>query len=370
MTFSFQAMQLFQYSGLFEEKAQQLRRDALQLQTAALCGVASTGFLDLMEGFYGVDETPEEQALGDTSSFAEFVSTFRKEKEKEQASVSLSKTKSEVEGEEDRRESDDSDEDADEGSQKPLTLKQKKKSGTKKYPSYCSIAEATLFYPTSSKTVHETGVDNKYIGARENLPQYRGLYCCLYGDCDYGAQVRGATLSHIRRVHLGHAIACKYCPQKAWWQARYWLIHMSEEHPDLPIYEIVNLPPNLEAVKVEPDIFVSEERFEVPVPKEVDTVKPPTKKPRTSPLMSYEEWEQASKEGKLFLLADSPNPNQPRPQAAAIRYRYSAADSTIEEKKEDNAPTYSVASDSQAATVMSQHEGEEFESTETYQIES
>ena len=63
-------MQLFQFSGLFEEKAQQLRRDALQLQTAALCGVASTGFLDLMEGFYGVDESPEEQALGDTSSFA------------------------------------------------------------------------------------------------------------------------------------------------------------------------------------------------------------------------------------------------------------------------------------------------------------
>ena len=38
-------MQLFQYSGLFEMKAQELRRDALRLQTAALCGVASTGFL-------------------------------------------------------------------------------------------------------------------------------------------------------------------------------------------------------------------------------------------------------------------------------------------------------------------------------------
>ena len=115
-------MQLFQYSGLFEEKAQQLRRDALQLQTAALCGVASTGFLDLMEGFYGVDESPEEQALGDTSSFAEFVSTFRKEKERERVSATLSKTKSEVEEEEDQRESDDSDEDAEEGAQKPTTL--------------------------------------------------------------------------------------------------------------------------------------------------------------------------------------------------------------------------------------------------------
>ena len=364
-------MQLFQFSGLFEEKAQQLRRDALQLQTATLCGVASTGFLDLMEGFYAVDESPEEQALGDTSSFAEFVSTFRKEKEKEQASVSLSKSKGEVEDEEDQRESDDSDEDAEGVTQKLLTLNQKKKSGVKQYPSHCSIAEATLFYPTSSKMVHETGVDSKYIGARENLPQYRGLYCCLYGNCDYGVQVRGATLSHIRRVHLGHAIACKYCPQKAWWQARYWLVHMSEEHPDLPVYEIVNLPPNLEAVKVEPDVFIAEERFEVPVPKEIDTAKPPTKKPRTSSLMSYEEWEQASKEGKLFLLADSPNPNQPRPQAAAIRYRFTAeAESTTGDEHEDNPPTYSVASDEQAVSVMSQHEGEDFESTETYQIES
>ena len=64
--------------------------------------------------------------------------------------------------------------------------------------------------------MHETGVDGKFIGAHENLPQYRGLYCCLFKDCDYGGQVRGNTLSHIRRVHLGHAIACKYCPEKAW----------------------------------------------------------------------------------------------------------------------------------------------------------
>ena len=335
-------MQLFQYSGLFEEKAQQLRRDALQLQTAALCGVASTGFLDLMEGFYGVDELPEEQALGDTSSFAEFVSTFRKEKERERVSATLSKTKSEVEEEEDKRESDDSDEDAEEGAQKPTTLKGKKRPITNKYPSVCKIAEATLFYPTSNKTVHETGVDSKYIGARENLPQYRGLYCCLYGNCDYGAQVRGATLSHIRRVHLGHAIACKYCPEKAWWQARYWLIHMSQEHPDLPIYDVLELPPNLEAVKVEPEVLVTEERFEVPVPKELDAAKPAAKKPRTSSLMSYDEWEQASKERKL--LADSSNPNQPRPQAAAIQHEQAEAESTTIEEGEQESLSYYIES--------------------------
>ena len=81
-SFYFQAMQLFQYSGLLEMKAQELCRDALHLQTAALCGVATTNFLDLMENFYGVDETPEEQALGDAASFSAFVAAHKKEKER------------------------------------------------------------------------------------------------------------------------------------------------------------------------------------------------------------------------------------------------------------------------------------------------
>ena len=37
-------------------------------------------------------------------------------------------------------------------------------------------------------------------------------------------------------------------------------------------------------------------------------------------MMTYKEWEEASKEGEVCLLADSSDPNQPRPQAAAIRY--------------------------------------------------
>ena len=76
-------MQLFQYSGLLEMKAQELRRDVLHLQTAALCGVAATNFLNLMENFYAVDETPKEQALGDAASFSTSVAAHKKEKEKD-----------------------------------------------------------------------------------------------------------------------------------------------------------------------------------------------------------------------------------------------------------------------------------------------
>ena len=323
-------MQLFQYSGLFEMKAQELRRDALRLQTAALCGVASTGFLDLMENFYRVEETEEEEVLADTSSFSEFVSAVRKEKVRDKDSELVSKSKVDVEDDEiDIDDEEDSDDEsvASTASEKPKTLKQKKvKLSTNKYPDKCSRDEAQLFFPTSQETMHDTGVPAKYIGSRENLPQYRGLYCCLFDSCDYGAQVRASTCSHIRRVHLGHAIGCHYCPAKGWWQARYWVNHMKSQHPGLPKFEVVVLPPNPEAVKIEPELFVQEEHFTIPVPKsqaEAPVDKPSTKriKREVSQLMSYQEWEAASKEGELYLLADSPNPNQPRPKAEAIRYR-------------------------------------------------
>ena len=115
-------MQLFQYSGLLEMKAQELHGDTLHLQTATLCGVASTNFLDLMENFYGMDETPGEQALGDAASFSAFVAAHKKEKEKDKASKSLSKSKHEIETEEA-----DVGEDVDESNEEPKTPKQKKK---------------------------------------------------------------------------------------------------------------------------------------------------------------------------------------------------------------------------------------------------
>ena len=123
-------MQLFQYSGWLEMKAQELHQDALHLQTAALCGVASTNFLELMESFYGIDETPEEQALRDAASFSAFVSAHRREREKDEASKSFSKSKREVETEE----ADVGDND-DESDEEPETLKQKKKTtSATKYP--------------------------------------------------------------------------------------------------------------------------------------------------------------------------------------------------------------------------------------------
>ena len=64
---------------MLEMQAHCLRRDALRLQNAALCGTATTNFLDVMENFYRVDETEEEARIED----AAFIKQNKEERAKE-----------------------------------------------------------------------------------------------------------------------------------------------------------------------------------------------------------------------------------------------------------------------------------------------
>ena len=282
-------MQLLQFSGLLEQQAQCLHQDAMKLQAAALCGTASTNFLNLMENFYGVDEEEEEGALEDAASFATFVKQHREEREKEKASVKLSISKGSVEkdelGDEEEEEEDIEDLASTTSSvTKCKTLKQLKIPSVdqEKYPSKCSLKQAELFFPTSASTLHNTGVDSKYIGTRKGLSGYKGLYCCLFENCDYGAQVRANTLSHIRRVHLGHAVGCRYCPTRAWWLAHTWLDHMSHTHPNVLKYP----PQEVSGLPLEPstgEISISEERFDVQIQIPTSTSEPPAKKIKEEP---------------------------------------------------------------------------------------
>ena len=309
----------------------------MKLKATALCGTASTNFLNLMENFYGVDEEEEEGALEDAASFAAFVKQHGEEREKEKASAKLSISKGSVEKDElgdDEEEEEDIEDLASTTSSiaKCKTLKQLKIPSVdqEKYPSKCSLREAKLFFPTSASTLHDTGVDSKYIGTCEGLSGYKGLYCCLFESCNYGAQVRANTLSHIRRVHLGHAVGCKYCPTRAWWQARTWSDHMSHTHPNVPKYP----PQEVSGLPLEPssgEISISEERFEVQVP--TSTSEPPPKKIKEEPsaLMMYSEWEKEmwkkeAEKGELYLCAEpKDNPFAAHPKAVAIRYRKKGA---------------------------------------------
>ena len=318
---------------MLEAQARKLHRDALRLQTAALCGTATTNFLDIMESFFGVEEDEAEANLEDAASMAAFIKANKEERAKDAKSKDLSVTKGTVESEEvgiEGEGAEETDSIISSGSQPSKAQTRPKGTQAKKYLTICQLNEAQLVYPASASTLHDTGVDPKYIGSRENLPAYKGLYCCLVGNCDYGAQVRGNTLSHIRRVHLGVAFGCRFCPGSAWWQARSWSNHMESVHPLQQKYEDMVLespgPPIL--VKGEPEVFVEEEHFVIPAPgtktvDPTDTDEPSTKriKKEVSKMMTYKEWEEASKEGEVCLLADSSNPIQPRPQAVAIRYR-------------------------------------------------
>ena len=302
-----------------------LRCDDPQPQNAALCGTAMTNFLDMMENFFGVEEDEGEAKMEDTTSFTAFIKQNKEEHAKDEQSKALSVAKGSIEHEEigDEEESESI---ASSSSQvsKPCTLSQMSLH-KEKYPTKCKLSEAQLFYPTSSESLHKTGVDGKFIGTRENLPGYKGLYCCLFGNCDYGAQVRGNTLSHIHRVHLGAAFGCRFCPKLAWWQAKSWSNHMDSVHSNEQKYEALKLPSGpIEAVKVEPDIFVAEEHFTIPVPKSkvVESDEPSTKriKKEITGVMSYQEFEKAFKEGDIALLAEGKDPLQPCPQVAMIRY--------------------------------------------------
>ena len=293
--------------------------------------------------WYSIHQFPEpygdgellwcEGALEDAASFAAFVKQHHEEREKEKATQKLSVSKALVEKDElsEEEEEEDIEDSASTTSSttKCKTLKQLKVSvaDQEKYPSKCNLKEAVLFFPTSASTLHDTGVDAKYIGTREGLSEYKGLYCCLFEGCDFSAQVRANTLSHIRRVHLGHAVGCRYCPTRAWWQARTWSDHMTHTHPDVPKYppqEMSNVP--LGSSKGDSEVFISEERFEVEVP--TGASKPPFKKIKKEPsaLLVYTEWEKESwkkeaEKGELYLCAESKDPFAPCPKAVAIRYR-------------------------------------------------
>ena len=178
---------------------------------ATITGTATTNLWQLLEGFFRVDEEPEEEDLQDAASLAATLRARKQEQEHDKSAKSLAVTKSKVvaeEGLEEEEEEEIEDTASTTSSQfttppsRTLSQIKESKKAMEKYPSKCELREAQLFFPTSSETMHQTGVDARYIGTREKLSGYKGIYCCMFGDCDYAAQVKGIVYSHIRRVTL------------------------------------------------------------------------------------------------------------------------------------------------------------------------
>ena len=150
--------------------------------------------------------------------------------------------------------------------EKLLTLGQKKKITDKKYKNFCSLKEAQLFYPTTLESMHMTGVDPSHISECLKIKGYKGYYQCKFSaSCEYAAQTHEIMASHIRRVHLGHALACRFCPTLAWWQVRYWSEHMDKQHSDQPKFEPLIMPEGeIKAEEINPNHFICEEHFTIP----------------------------------------------------------------------------------------------------------
>ena len=199
-----------------------------------ICGTATTEFWHLMESYFGIDEDVDKATLADAQSLAEIVAQKRAWAEEDVPSVtkesdtpsvvpcatatSTTQPKEVVIDDDDDLASVHSAHSTT-STASHQTLAAKKRATVEKYPSFCNIKAATLFFPTSSDTLHATGINPEHITDRKNIGPYCGYYCCAFGDCSYAAQTHGVVATHVRRVHLGHALGCRFCTGSAWWQA-------------------------------------------------------------------------------------------------------------------------------------------------------
>ena len=194
-----------------------------------ICGTATTDFWRLMENYFGADEDIDEAALDEAQSLADILKLKKQWSKEDVPSVSKSTVEPDdditiIDKEEDDRSSISSSlttKSVSSTTSSLQTLAQKKKATEDKFPNFCSLKEASLFYPTNEKSMHTTGINPAHISERMKIRGYKGFYCCLFNkDCQYAAQTNGLIATHIHPVHVGHALGCRFCPTLAWWQAR------------------------------------------------------------------------------------------------------------------------------------------------------
>ena len=268
---------MLQISGMLELRSHQLRCDALKLMNATICGSATTDFWHLMENYFGTDEDIDKASLDEAQSLADILKLKKQWSKEDVPSISKSSVKPDdditiIDDEEDDRSSVSSSlttKLVSSTTSSLQTLAQKKKATEDKFPNFCSLKEASLFYPTNEKNMHTMGINPAHISERMKIGVYKGFYCCfLHKDCQYVAQTNGLIATHICHVHVGHALRCRFCPTLAWWQACYWSDNMVKKHSDQPKFKVLVFPEGtIKAEEIDPsqhanlDHFVVQETF-------------------------------------------------------------------------------------------------------------
>ena len=89
----------------------------------------------------------------------------------------------------------------------------------------CSLEEAIRVYPANKDTVKETDIPLPLQFHREQCTTGKGasLYIYKHECCQsppFFAQSPVGLYSHVRRKHLGMALACPYCKWKLFWNSK------------------------------------------------------------------------------------------------------------------------------------------------------
>ena len=254
---------MLQMSGTLELHAAKLRRQALSVLLGTVSGTATSNLWKLLESYFGVDEDPGEAQAAEAASLAHILRAQQQEREQDKV-VSMQAI---LQRKADQEATPVSSSEPVGAAKRKKTLKEQKSSKSDDdHPNKCELAEAQLYFPTDLSTMHQTGVPDTWIGDRSKLSGYKGCYPCMGEECDYIAQTRGILCSHVRRVHLGIALGCRYCPEKCWWQARSWSDHMDKSHPDMPKFEVVSTGSNVVSTTQDAELYVSEETIVIPAP--------------------------------------------------------------------------------------------------------
>ena len=111
--------------------------------------------------------------------------------------------------------------------------------------------EIAVYFPTTAKaSEHHIGVADCLVSKRSKFGKTRDIwrYKCLFSSnaesvgyqlreedegCDFWTQQSSATVTHIRRYHLGIALGCKFCDWRTFSGAS-WKPHMKRFHKSTP----------------------------------------------------------------------------------------------------------------------------------------
>ena len=220
----FQSIRLLRVSADLKAKANLLCKEALQSLTVALAGTDTKSFWDLLTAYFGANHSGNEE--DDPWDFLDAAPTIppplpltETESEDEKASVKSAPvaptTKVKV-------------------PRKPKISQQKDL-----LDDLCSLKEAICMYPVSEDSLKETGIPPEFQVKREHQTTHAGgsVYLCPHPKCQtppFFAQSPAGIYSHIRRKHLGIALACPYCADKIYWNSKGWRSHMNTKHHSAP----------------------------------------------------------------------------------------------------------------------------------------